>query len=76
MTKARRRAGQLVGCLRVSSLDQKELRQVDGGKLDKKFVVLTDDQIRFTSDFASELLRINRTALHLYIDEADTFPRR
>lgn len=36
-------------------------------------LMLTDDQIRFTSDFASELLRINRTALHLYIDEADTF---
>ncbi len=36
-------------------------------------LLLTDDQIRFTSDFASELLRINRTALHLYIDEADTF---
>ncbi len=34
--------------------------------------MLTDDQIGFTSDFASELLRINRTALHLYIDEADT----
>ncbi len=34
--------------------------------------MLTDDQIRFTSDFASELLRINRTALHL-IEEADTF---
>ncbi len=31
------------------------------------------DQIRFTSDFASELLRINRSALHLYADEADTF---
>lgn len=29
-------------------------------------LMLTDDQIRFTSDFASELLRINRTALHLY----------
>jgi uncharacterized protein len=36
-------------------------------------LMVTDDQIRFTSDFASELLRINRTALHLYIDEADTF---
>ncbi len=33
-----RRAGQLVGYLRVSSLDQKELRQLDGVKLDKKFV--------------------------------------
>jgi len=36
-------------------------------------LMVTGDQIRFTSDFASELLRINRTALHLYIDEADTF---
>ena len=35
--------------------------------------MLTEDQIRFTSDFASELLRINRTALHLFIDEAHTF---
>ena len=33
-----RRAGQLVGYLRVSSLDQKELRQLDGVRLDKKFV--------------------------------------
>ncbi|MBB5061379.1 hypothetical protein HDF16_006115 [Granulicella aggregans] len=36
-------------------------------------LMVTEDQIRFTSDFASELLRINRTALHLFIDEADTF---
>jgi len=36
-------------------------------------LMVTEDQIRFTSDFASELLRINRNALHLYIDEADTF---
>ena len=36
-------------------------------------LMVTEDQIRFTSDFASELLRINRIALHLYIDEADTF---
>jgi hypothetical protein len=39
-------------------------------------LMVTDDQIRFTSDFASERLRINRTALHLYIDEADTSRRR
>jgi DNA invertase Pin-like site-specific DNA recombinase len=37
-TKAKRRAGQLVGYLRVSSLDQKELRQLEGMKLDKRFV--------------------------------------
>ena len=37
-TKANRRTGQLVGYLRVSSLDQKELRQLDGLTLDKRFV--------------------------------------
>ncbi len=38
VTKGKRRAGQLVGYLRVSSLDQKELRQLEGVKLDKRFV--------------------------------------
>ena len=38
VTKGKRRVGQLVGYLRVSSLDQKELRQLDGIKLDKRFV--------------------------------------
>ena len=38
VTKGKRRSGQLVGYLRVSSLDQKELRQLDGIKLDKRFV--------------------------------------
>lgn len=33
----------------------------------------TDEQIQFVCDFARELLRINRTAIHLFIDEADTF---
>ncbi len=37
-TKGKRRAGQLVGYLRVSSLDQKEMRQLEGLKLDKQFV--------------------------------------
>ena len=37
-TKGKRRAGQLVGYLRVSSLDQKELRQLEGMSLDKRFV--------------------------------------
>ena len=32
-TNGKRRAGQLVGYLRVSSLDQKELRQLEGVKL-------------------------------------------
>ena len=38
VTKARRKAGQLVGYLRVSSLDQKELGQLEGVVLDKRFV--------------------------------------
>ncbi len=38
VTKGKRRSGQLVGYLRVSSLDQKELRQLDGITLDKSFV--------------------------------------
>ncbi|KAA6459600.1 DUF853 family protein [Acidobacteria bacterium AB60] len=33
----------------------------------------TDEQIQFSFAFASELLRINRAAMHLFIDEADTF---
>jgi len=36
--KRERRAGQVVGYLRVSSLDQKELRQLEGVILDKRFV--------------------------------------
>ena len=38
VTKGKRRAGQMVGYLRVSSLDQKELRQLEGIALDKRFV--------------------------------------
>jgi DNA invertase Pin-like site-specific DNA recombinase len=38
VTKGKRRSGQFIGYLRVSSLDQKELRQLDGIKLDKRFV--------------------------------------
>lgn len=38
VTKGKRRAGQCVGYLRVSSLDQKELRQLEGIALDKRFV--------------------------------------
>ena len=38
VTKGKRQAGQLVGYLRVSSLDQKELRQLEGIPLDKRFV--------------------------------------
>jgi len=38
VTKGKRRAGQMVGYLRVSALDQKELRQLEGIILDKRFV--------------------------------------
>ena len=38
VTKAKRRAGQIIGYLRVSSLGQKELRQLEGMTLDKRFV--------------------------------------
>lgn len=34
---------------------------------------ITDDQIAFVYAFSSELLRINKAAVHLFIDEADTF---
>lgn len=33
----------------------------------------TDEQVQFVMDFSSELLRINRTAIHVFMDEADTF---
>lgn len=33
----------------------------------------TEEQVQFVMDFCSELLRINRNALHVYMDEADTF---
>lgn len=33
----------------------------------------TDEQIEFVMSFCRELLRINRTAVHLFMDEADTF---
>ena len=38
VTKGKRRAGQIVGYLRVSALDQKELRQLDGITLEKRFI--------------------------------------
>lgn len=37
VTKRKRRAGQMVGYLWVSALDQKELRQLEGVELDKRF---------------------------------------
>ncbi len=37
-TKGKRRAGLSIGYLRVSSLDQKELRQLEGIAFDKRFV--------------------------------------
>lgn len=62
-TKGKRRAGQLVGYLRVSSLDQKELRQLDGIPLDKRFV-----------DKASgkDLHRPELDQLTAYVREGDT----
>jgi len=33
----------------------------------------TEEQIQFVMDFSSEMLRLNRTAVHLFMDEADTF---
>lgn len=33
----------------------------------------TEEQIQFVTDFCSELLRINRNAMHVFMDEADTF---
>ena len=38
VTKRVKRGGQHVGYLRVSSLDQKELRELEGVTLDKRFV--------------------------------------
>jgi DNA invertase Pin-like site-specific DNA recombinase len=62
-TKGKRRAGQLVGYLRVSSLDQKELRQLEGVTLDKRFV-----------DKASgkDLQRPQLEQLISYVREGDT----
>ena len=62
-TKGRRRAGQTVGYLRVSSLDQKELRQLEGIHLDKRFV-----------DKASgkDLHRPELEQLTSYVREGDT----
>ena len=63
VTKGKRRAGQLVGYLRVSSLDQKELRQLEGIALDKRFV-----------DKASgkDLHRPELEQLTSYVREGDT----
>ncbi len=63
VTKGKRRAGQLVGYLRVSTLDQKELRQLDGVALDKRFV-----------DKASgkDLHRPELDQLTSYVREGDT----
>jgi DNA invertase Pin-like site-specific DNA recombinase len=63
VTKLKRRAGQIVGYLRVSTVDQKELRQLEGVKLDKKFV-----------DHASgkDLQRPHLAQLLEYVREGDT----
>jgi len=46
VTKGKRRAGQFVGYLRVSSLDQKELRQLEGVTLDKRFPETSCSHVR------------------------------
>ncbi len=63
VTKGKRRAGQLVGYLRVNSLDQKELRQLESVTLDKSFV-----------DKASgkDLHRPQLEQLTSYVREGDT----
>jgi DNA invertase Pin-like site-specific DNA recombinase len=63
VTKWKGRAGQVVGYLRVSSLDQKELRQLEGMTLDKSFV-----------DKASgkDLHRPQLELLTAYVREGDT----
>ncbi len=62
-TKGKRRAGQLVGYLRVSSLDQKELRQLEGLTLDRRF-----------TDKASgkDMHRPELVQLTSYVREGDT----
>ena len=63
VTNKKRRGGQCVGYLRVSSLDQKELRQLEGIALDKRFV-----------DKASgkDLHRPELAQLTSYVREGDT----
>ncbi len=63
VTKGKRRAGQTVGYLRVSALDQKELRQLEGIDLDKRF-----------TDKASgkDLHRPQLQQLMEYVREGDT----
>ena len=63
VTKGKRRAGQLVGYLRVSSLDQKELRQLEGITLDKRFV----DKASGKDLHRPELVQLTR-----YVREGDT----
>ncbi len=63
MTKGKRRAGQTIGYLRVSALDQKELRQLEGITVDKRFV-----------DKASgkDMVRPQLQQLLEYVREGDT----
>ena len=63
VTKGKRRVGQTVGYLRVSALDQKELRQLEGIELDKRF-----------TDKASgkEMHRPQLQQLMEYVREGDT----
>jgi len=63
VTKGKRRAGQTIGYLRVSALDQKELRQLEGITVDKRFV-----------DKASgkDMVRPQLQQLLEYVREGDT----
>lgn len=62
-TKGKRKAGQVVGYLRVSSLDQKEMRQLEGVTLDKRFV----DKVS-----GKDLQRPQLEQLTSYVREGDT----
>lgn len=61
-------------------LDFRSGKQMARALVDHRFSAIfdvgsweTEEQITFAFAFASELLRINRAAMHLFIDEADTF---
>lgn len=63
MTKGKRRAGQLVGYLRVSSLDQKELRQLEGVAMNRRFVEKASGK---------DLHRTELEQLTAYVRDGDT----
>lgn len=63
VTKGKRRAGQTVGYLRVSAVDQKELRQLEGIDLDKRFTDKTSGK---------DMHRPQLQQLMEYVREGDT----